>query len=160
MRGTYLIEVAYKDEIAEPTGRSLGAEVRHLALGRPKKVRVSQLYRLIGDIAAADKSRIARDLLSDPVTQDFKDGDWRQERTQKSGTTTVVDVWYKQGVTDAAGESGAKGIQDLEIESVTAVRTGARYRFWGLTNNAQAEKITLTLLANPLVQEYVIHNNE
>jgi phosphoribosylformylglycinamidine (FGAM) synthase PurS component len=163
MRGTYLIEVAYKDEMAEPAGASLNAEVRHLGLGKTKKVRASQLYRLDGEMSLAEKNRIADDLLTDPVTQDFKDGDWKQkgkQATKKAGTTTVVDVWYKQGVTDAAGESVSKGIRDLEIESVASVRTGMRYRFWGLHNNAQAEKITLTLLANPLVQDYVIHDDE
>ena len=160
MNGTCLIEVGYKSDVADPVGRGLLRDIRHLKLAPATDVRASQLYRLVGDINAEGRVRIARDLLCDPIVQDYREGDWRKDaepmRGRKTKAPAVVDVWFKQGVTDAVGESVLKGIQDLPVAGVREVRTGIRYRFDGVTQ-AEAEKVTRAILANPLVNEYVIH---
>jgi phosphoribosylformylglycinamidine synthase subunit PurSL len=160
MSGTYLIEVRYKKGVADPVGRGLTADIRHLGLGKVKETRAAQLYRLVGDLKPAARTRIASDLLTDPIVQEFQEGDWHKGSAKPSPSKTdkpvVVDVWYKPGVTDAIGDSVLKGIRDLALDGVSEVRTGARYRFWGLARSA-AEKLTLALLANPLVNDYVIH---
>src|SRR4051812_43590565 len=132
MRGTFVIEIGHKPQAVEPLGRGLLAQTAHLSLGRIRAIRASQLYRLVGEITPEQKDRIAQSLLCDPVVQDYKEGGWPAEREDKkfsAKTPAIIDVWYKQGVTDVVGESVAKGIQDLAIEGIEEVRTGTRYRF-------------------------------
>ena len=69
----------------------------------------------------------------------------------------VVDVWYKQGVTDAVGESVMKGLRDLNLEEIQDVRTGMRYRFIGLKDPQVAEKLALAVLINPLIHDRFTH---
>jgi len=159
MRGTHIIEVLPKEGVKDPTGSGLQNDVRQLGVKSAKQVRSSQLYRLVGELASQDRRRIAKDLLTDPVTQEYKDGAVNLvEVKPKKGRSSsfLVDVWYKSGVTDVIGESVLKGIRDLEISSITEVRTGMRYRFEGLPNVQTAEKIALALLVNPLVHDQFI----
>jgi phosphoribosylformylglycinamidine (FGAM) synthase PurS component len=160
MHGTHIIEVLPKAGVKDPTGSGLENDVRHLGVKSVKKVRSSQLYRIVGDLASQDRARIARDLLTDPVTQEYRDGavDLAPAKAGKSRSVSfLVDVWYKSGVTDVIGESVLKGIKDLKISSITEVRTGMRYRFEGLPNAQAAEKIALALLVNPLVNDQFVH---
>lgn len=160
MLGTHIIEVLLKEGVKDPTGSGLENDVRHLGVRSVKKVRSSQLYRLVGDLASQERTRIARDLLTDPITQEYRDGAINlggETRPVKGRSSSfLVDVWYKSGVTDVIGESVLKGIRDLKISSITEVRTGMRYRFEGLPSAQSAEKIALALLVNPLVNDQFI----
>jgi len=152
MHGTYLMEVGYKKGAGDPGARSLLEDVRHLGVKSIKSVGTAQLYRLVGNLTSPDQARIAEDLLCDPILQEYRDG------ARRAGEgAIVVDVWYKPGVTDVVGESVAKGIRDLGCQGISEVRTGMRYRFWGLRNREMAGKIAAALLANPLVHEHSIH---
>lgn len=154
MSANHLIEVGYKEGVVDPVGQGLERTISHLGLVKAKRVTAAQLYRVAGDLSAADKTRIGRELLCDPVTQEFSDAAISKKT---KGGPLVIDVWYKAGVTDVVGESVAKGIQDLDVSGVESVRAGMRYRVWGLPNKAAAEKLALALLANPLVQDQIIH---
>ncbi len=148
---THLFEIGYKPGIVDPVGQGLKADIEHLRLGKVKKVASAQLYKVSGTLSAANKARIANDLLADPILN--------ESRGKAAGTTKsmVVDVWYKAGVTDVVGDSVKKGILDLDIQGVEDVRTGMRYHLEGITKKDVAEKIALALLANPLVHELTIH---
>ncbi len=152
MHGTYLIEVAYKEGIADPLARSVQQDVAHWGLKGLKKVATGQLYRLVGELSTADRHRIASDLLCDPVIQEFHDGG--RDTSPKSVT---IDVWYKQGVTDVVADSVMRGLQDLGIQSISQVRTGQRFRFLGVTDAKKAEQAAAALLMNPLVQDRMVH---
>ena len=160
---TTLIEIGYKETAADPVGRGLIGDVHHLGVGKAKNIRVSQLYQLIGSVSSEDRHRIVESLLCDPIVQTPLEpaGPSKVARLSKRSAPAgplVIDVWYKHGVTDVIGESVAKGIHDLGVKSVSDVRTGARYKIWGIPK-AKAQKLTLALLANPLVHDYVIDND-
>jgi phosphoribosylformylglycinamidine (FGAM) synthase PurS component len=148
---THLFEIGYKPGRVDPVGQGLKADIEHLRLGKVKSVASAQLYKVTGSLSAANKTRIAEDLLVDPILNESRS---RQITESKS---IVVDVWYKTGVTDVVGESVKKGISDLDISGVEDVRTGMRYHLEGVTKREVAEKIALSLLANPLVHELTIH---
>jgi phosphoribosylformylglycinamidine (FGAM) synthase PurS component len=160
MQGTHIIEVLLKEGVKDPVGSSLENEASHLGVKSLRQVRSSQLYRLVGELTPQEHQKIARDLLTDPITQAYCDGviDMVKSESKKNRTTSfLVDVWYKSGVTDVVGESVLKGIKDLRIVSVAEVRTGMRYRFSGLPNAQAVEKIARALLVNPLVHDQFIH---
>jgi len=151
MQGTPLIEVGYKDGVADPAGDSLAKDCRSMNIKAIRTARISQLYRFAGRLTPAERDRIAKDLLTDPVIQESRDGSH-----PRKGEVSI-DVWFKAGVTDVVGDSVLKGVRDLKISSVESVRTGYRYRLPGVKRKDLGEKIAMTFLVNPLVQDYVIH---
>jgi len=157
MRGTCVVEVGYKPGMADSAGRSLREGIRHLGQRGIKKVTTSQLYRLVGGLSAQDRERIAKDLLCDPIVQEVRDAMGAPDPKARRAPCAVVDVWYKSGVTDVVGESVLKGIRDLQVTGVQEVRTGLRYRLWGLVRAEPARRIASALLANPLVHDSFIH---
>jgi phosphoribosylformylglycinamidine (FGAM) synthase PurS component len=160
MEGTYIIEVVHKPGVVDPLGNGLSKNVHHVIKG-VKKIETAPLYRLMGNLSQAELSRIGSDLLADPVIQTCRDAavPCAHEPGKSNKPAVSVDVWYKHGVTDAVGESVLKGIRDLNINSVREVRTGMRYRFYGIKDSSEAGKITLAFLANPLIHEWTIHSN-
>ena len=158
MQGTYVIEVLPKKGVADPLGHQLQEDAYHLGIRRVKRVSTSQLYRLVGELTRAQRTRVAQDLLADPVIQEFRDaGVVDGEKGISKSNEVIVDVWYKPGVTDVIGESVLKGLHDLEMNGITSVRTGMRYRFEGLKDAKAAESLALSLLSNPLIHDQVIH---
>jgi phosphoribosylformylglycinamidine (FGAM) synthase PurS component len=149
MAKSTLIAIAHKPGVMDPVGHGLKKDIEALGLGRVKNVLSAQLFRLEGEISAGERSRIAQDLLCDPILQECQE--------HMAPKSLVVDIWYKTGVTDVAGESVLKGIRDLDIQGVEKVRTGMRYAFEGVTKREVAAKIALTLLVNPLVHDSTIH---
>jgi phosphoribosylformylglycinamidine (FGAM) synthase PurS component len=165
MHGTYLIEVGYKEGVKDPLAQGLSHEIHQWGLTTLKRAATSQLYRFVGDLTPADRERAARDLLCDPVIQEAHDGALsasppaplpRGEGGRRPGEAITIDVWYKSGVTDVIGESVLKGLRDLNLSGIAEVRTGMRYRLWGVRDAVAANKLALALLVNPLVHDHFI----
>jgi len=74
----------------------------------------------------------------------------------KESSKWYVEVWYKDGVTDAVGESVKKGVADLGIPHPESVRTAQKYLIQGSLSKSDIEKICARLLANPVVQDFRI----
>jgi phosphoribosylformylglycinamidine (FGAM) synthase PurS component len=162
MHGTYLIEVSHKPGIKDPLAGEITEEAKHLGSLVAFKVATSKLYRLIGQLSPVERSRVKTELLADPVVEDAHEGGWAPQtaaagRKLSGAKSVVVDVWYKQGVTDTVGESVLKGLRDMSLEEIQDVRTGMRYRFIGLKDPKTADKLAQALLFNPLIHERIIH---
>jgi phosphoribosylformylglycinamidine synthase len=114
-----------------------------------KKVEYSPVYAIEG-INKTQASLIGKELLSDKITESFT--------TERRGAkASVIKVWYKHGVTDAAGESVKKALRDLGIKNEVKVKTGHIYYISGAANKKVLEKIATSVLANTLIQEYEIN---
>jgi phosphoribosylformylglycinamidine synthase subunit PurSL len=161
MAHTHLFEIGYKAGVTDPVGQGLKHDIAHLGLAKVKQVASAQLYKVSGTLSADERSRIANELLCDPILNECQPSPLPGERASKARgegkSAMVVDVWYKAGVTDVVGESVRKGIQDLDIHGVKEVRTGMRYHLLGVTRREAAEKIALALLVNPLVHDLMIN---
>jgi phosphoribosylformylglycinamidine (FGAM) synthase PurS component len=160
VHGTYLIEVATKKGVKDALASEIAGELKSFGAKASCKVATAKLYRLVGQLSPEERHRVGSDLLADPVVEEAYEGSWAPAKLNvkpsKNGSI-VVDVWYKQGVTDAVGESVLKGIKDMHLDEITDVRTGMRYRFIGLKDAKVAEKIALAYLLNPLIHERFIH---
>jgi phosphoribosylformylglycinamidine (FGAM) synthase PurS component len=152
MAQTILFEIGCKPGVTDPVGQGLMQDIAHLHLGRVKQVASAQLYKVSGQLSKEEQKRIAEDLLCDPILNESRSGE-----SLKADKSLVIDIWYKQGVTDVVGDSVLKGIKDLSITGVQDVRTGMRYHLQGVTRREVAEKIAAALLVNPLVHESTIH---
>ena len=104
---------------------------------------VSALYRLEGPLAPSQINRIAQELLCDPVVESYE-----LDNFPKSPGEIFVDVWYKAGVMDPAGDSVLKAAKDLGVSSLSRASCGARYVFNGNIAHFASKE-----LLNPLIQE-------
>jgi len=142
-------------------GRSLQVQKKsersfvELGLGKIVCLGVGQLYRLEGEISPEEVSRIAQELLSDSVSENFA-----IDTKPEDGNHFFVDIWYKDGVTDSVGESVLKGVSDIGIKTVAHAAHGKRLRFrraCDSDNEGTFQKKVIQFvdrnLLNPLVQE-------
>src|SRR5256885_2134154 len=67
------------------------------------------IYRLEGNLDSATARAVARELLCDPIAEKFL-----LDPEPANPKTLFVDVWFKPGVTDSAGDSILKAIADLK----------------------------------------------
>ena len=146
------IEVWYRKGVFDPGSRGLCSDILDLDIKGITAVEIGSIFLIKGKISAAGLARIARELLSDPITQEFYSG----KRALPQGAVSV-EVWFKEGVTDTVGETARKGIADLGIAGEFAVSTARRYLLYGKNvSPKKAEDITSRLLFNEVIQTYKI----
>jgi len=70
----------------------------------------------------------------------------------------VVDVMLKPEILDPQGQAVANALPSLGVEGVSAVRIGKRIEieFTGEPDLDQARQIADRLLANPVIEEFVV----
>ena len=103
-----------------------------------------------GDVSDEAIRRAARDVLSDPVVETATS---RPIRTSIDGSSTIVHVLPKPGVTDPEAESALALLQDLDYP-VSNVRTIRTYRIDGPAD--QLPRLIARVLANDAVEQAII----
>lgn len=148
----FRVEVASKYGQDDPHGAALIAQLPSIGLMADIDVRVSSLYEVAGNITKNQAQQLSRELLADPVTQEFRLGDTTPSQAFLVGPHWRVEVWLKPTVTDPVGESVREAARDLGLPKPNSVRTGKAYRIIGKqVSRAQVDKILNRLLANPVI---------
>jgi len=150
----YSVEVFYKENMADVFGLEIKKSAEELGILSVESVRVSDLYRFEGKVPMRKLKRIAEDILIDPVIQEYAlygknppvQGRW------------AVEVLYREGVTDAAGDTASAAVKDSGIISPLPVHTGKKYYFRGPLTEKEVASIAEKILSNQLIQEYAICN--
>ena len=118
---------------------------------------VHTLYLLAGpQLSPADVARMAAELLHDPVVQRAS---WREisasslaEDDLGAGAASIVEVAYRPGVTDNAGESAAEGARRLGVAGVGQARALSRHLLpAGVDPQARARELVIDLVQTALV---------
>jgi phosphoribosylformylglycinamidine synthase subunit PurSL len=146
----YRIEVWVKEGFTDPRAEGLLKDIADLGITTVKRVRVSNVYLLEGKLADKELLSICRDLLADPIVEEYSYHD-----VPRPPDARLVEVAYNPGVMDPVEESVKKGIRDLGIGGVTAVRTAKKYLLWGDLTDATLQSISDKLLVNSVVQHVV-----
>jgi phosphoribosylformylglycinamidine synthase len=146
----FRIEVSVRDGFADPRSEGLEKDIHDLGITTLKKARVSNVYLLEGKLSEAELEKIGRELLADPIVEEFT----YQEKPPPADAH-LVEVAYNPGVMDPVEESVRKGIRDLGITNVEAVRTARRYLLWGELTPEAIQSISDKLLVNSVVQHVV-----
>lgn len=155
------IEVYYKPEVPDTVGQGILEDIADLGIRGVVSVRRATLFWLDGALDAQTIHRISTELLADAITQTYSaeqlpgSGDSANTNATSPGAWTI-EVQFKPGVTDAVGDSTVKGIKDLGITGVNAVRTGHKYWFTGALNAALLNTIAKRLLMNDVIQTFSI----
>ena len=143
------VEVHYKPEVPDTVGDGILEDIVDLGINGVDSVRTATVYWIEGTLNTQAVNRIGSELLADPITQTYTCVN--QDNSSKDWT---LEVQFKPGVTDAVGDSTVKGIQDLGITGVTAVRTGHKYWLAGDLNAEVVETIAQRLLMNDVIQTF------
>jgi phosphoribosylformylglycinamidine synthase subunit PurSL len=146
----FRIEVSVKESFADPRAEGLLKDILDLGISSVTKTRVTNVYLLEGKLGEADVKRICDELLADPIVEEFT---YREKAPPADAH--VVEVAYNPGVMDPVEESVKKGISDLGIDAVTAVRTAKKYLLWGEISEETIQTICYKLLVNSVVQHIV-----
>ena len=148
----YIIEVSLKPQFVDHHGEHIRHDIAALGIKGVPKVRFHQLYRIEGDLGLKDINLIAEKLLIDPITESYE---LASEKAEDKMPT--IEVWLKQGVTDTVAESVAKAVRDLGIDARLELKTGQKYIFDGKIGPSQLKHAAEKMLANPIIQSYLIN---
>jgi len=143
------VTVSMKPGFPDSRGEGVKRDALDLGIRGVEDVRVSDVYLFEGDITGDEIRRIAGELLTDFVTQEYLiDGIPEDEGH-------VIEVAYNHGVMDPVEGSIYKALGDMGIESVTAAKTMKRYVIRGDLSASDIELITDKLLVNKIIQHVV-----
>jgi len=145
------VEVKQKDGIFDPIGKSIARDIIDLGFG-VSRVRVVTVFLLEGDISREEVKLIGDELLVDPIVEQYS---FDLKLPLQSATHHVVEIAYNPGVMDPVEASTIKGIRDLGVTGISAVRTARQYHIHGKLTAKQLESITSRVLMNKLIQHVV-----
>jgi len=146
------IEVFNKPDFPDLAGQNVFTDIRQLGIRTVEAVQSMRVFLLEGDFEHEHLSRIGRELLADPLTEDFQL--LRSAAPVGLAQATLVEVHLKPGVTDPVADSALMAIADMGL-SATAVRTARKYIILGTLNEKQKQLIARRVLANDCIEEVI-----
>ncbi|MCA6080026.1 MAG: hypothetical protein LE169_03950 [Endomicrobium sp.] len=154
----FYIEIYTKKGFKNSHGEHVLSDILGIGVKDITKVEYSPLYVIDGDITSAEAETIASELLSDKIIETYICRSEKQSKEEdgKIGSPfSVIEVWYRKGVTDTVSESVVKAVKDLGILKEIKVKTGHKYYLYGKVSQIVLSDVATKLLANTLVQEYI-----
>ncbi len=145
------VEVKQKDGMLDPIGQSIARDIIDMGFGI-SQVRVVSVFLLEGTISREEVKRIGDELLVDPIVEQYS---FDLKLPLQSVDHHVVEIAYNPGVMDPVEASTIKGIRDLGVAGISAVRTARQYHIYGRLTAKELESITARVLMNKLIQHVV-----
>ncbi len=128
------------------------AIITDLGIISVKKVLTVNVYTIDGgDLSSSNLDFIAREVLSDPIIENFT----IDTPLAEPFDGTIVEIGFKPGVTDNVGRTSKEAIKDALNIEVTGLHYSRQYLFFGVSKEI-AEKIVKDLLANSLIERWEI----
>jgi phosphoribosylformylglycinamidine synthase len=147
------IEIILKNHVPDARGLGLVGDIADLGIKSISTAQVRDIYYLDARLTPKQLDSIGRELLADPVTQDYR-CDTLSSDEKKPGVH-VVEVAYKAGVVDPVEETVMIGLNDLGIKNVKAVKTAKLYILEGKLTKKQLDDISAKLLVNPIIHRVI-----
>lgn len=148
------VEVALKTGITDAYGNSVRKQIIEDLRIDVDSVQVIDVYTINANLTQEQVGAVARDLLTDPITQEYKINEGFDRPF-----SVAIEVGFKPGVTDNVGTTTVEGIEDLlgiKFTEGESVHTSKLYLLVGDVLRDEAKKICTGLLANPLIERYQI----
>ena len=145
-------EVYSREGFADVYGKSTLEDIKELGITSVEKVDYTRVFIIDADFDKSFADRVAGELLSDAVCEDYFIG--RKPLPQSDLNNTVIEVHLKSGVTDPVAESVVTAISDMGC-NVEHVRTAKKYVMSGDISKDDIETITRRLLANDCIEEVI-----
>jgi len=146
-------EISSKQGFLDVHGRDILDDIRQFNILSVEDVISEKVYLIEADFDQPFAERVARELLTDPVCQEWHIG--------KSGIpagpmpATLIEVHLKSGVTDPVAESVMAALKDMGAGAVESVRTARKYVLLGNVTEKDRETIARRILANDCIEEVI-----
>jgi phosphoribosylformylglycinamidine synthase II/phosphoribosylformylglycinamidine synthase I len=114
----------------------------------------ARLYFIQGDLSPDDAATIARQLLADPVTEEWSIDD---ASFIIHNSEFIIETTLLPGVTDPPAENLIRAAHLLGISGLARAATGHQYVLAGEIDTAVAHRLATEILANPVIQRYTIN---
>jgi len=151
------IEVFTKPGYLDVHGDNVLADIKQLGIRTVEAAQALRVFLIEGQLEPDQLHRIARELLVDPVSEQYHTG--RTGPPVGPAQATLIEVHLKPGVTDPVAASALMAIQDMSL-SVESVRTARKYILLGTLNEKQKQMIAQKVLANDCIEEVIFGTDQ
>ncbi len=148
-------EVFNKPGFADVHGSSVLEDVKELGISSVEAVQSAKAFLIEADFNETFAKRLAKELLADPVCEDYYIG--RSGPPAGLAKATLIEVHLKSGVTDPVAESVMAALTDMGVKA-NNVRTARKYILLGDIKSNKAETIAKKILANDCIEVVLIGN--
>ncbi len=149
------IEVFNRRGFSDVQGKKVLEDIRELGIHSVEAVQSARVFLMEGDFDKNFAERAAKELLADPVCEEYYTG--RSGAPAGLAKATLIEVHLKSGVTDPVAESVMTAVADMGVK-VNNVRTARKYVLLGDIKPKQAEAIAKKILANDCIETVLIGN--
>jgi phosphoribosylformylglycinamidine synthase len=136
-------------------GKSVLEDIRELGIRTVEAVQSAKVFLIEADFDKDFAERVAKELLSDPVCEEYYTG--RSGAPAGLAKATLIEVHLKSGVTDPVAESVMAAIADMGGKA-NNVRTARKYVLLGDITPKQTDLIARKILANDCIEVFLIGN--
>lgn len=149
------IEIKDKTGVFDAAGDSVLKDILDCGIRSVKDVKVTQVYLISGQLSEKDARKIACELLTDPIVQEYTVSLDDDSKLKPASGCTAIEISYNTGVMDPVEESTLKGVSDLKIPGAAAVRTSKKYFIYGNPSAKELDFMINKVLMNKLIQHVV-----
>jgi len=154
------VEIKTRPGVFDAYAQGIERDIHDLGFTSVTHVSVIQVFTIAGGINAAQITKIASQLLSDNITQEYSVCLLEEHVFLPSREKShVVEIAYNPGVMDPVEESTRKGIRDFGITSETSVHTSKQFHLLGELTDSELNLIVEKVLSNKLIQHVVKDNS-
>ena len=143
------IEVFNRPGFADVQGTGVLSDIKELGISTVEAVQFARVYLIEADFDKNFAERAAKELLTDPVCEDYYIG--RSVAPAGLAKATLIEVHLKSGVTDPVAESVTAALADMGAKT-ESVRTARKYVLLGELNSKQINTIARKILANDCIE--------
>ncbi len=148
-------EVFSRPGLSDVHGSSVLQDIRELGISSIQEVQSAKVFLIEADFEQSFAERLARELLSDQVCEQYYVG--RSGTPAGLAKATLIEVHLKSGVTDPVAESVMAAIADMGVRA-NNVRTARKYVLLGDITPGQTDTIAKKILANDCIEVVLIGN--
>lgn len=151
------IEVAMKPGQPDPAGNAVRARLAEDLGINVEDVRAIDVFTIHAALTSEELEKVRVELFTDPVIQDST-----LNRAIATDYDFIVEVGFRPGVTDNVGKSSVEGIQDTLGRNFAPGETVFKSRQYAIrgANRKTCERIATRMLANELIEQWVLKSRE
>ncbi|MGB2762238.1 MAG: phosphoribosylformylglycinamidine synthase subunit PurS [Minisyncoccales bacterium] len=157
------IEVYFKKEIRDAKGESIKKRIKEDLGILVNEVKTVDVYTIDADLSKKQLDLLGGNLFANPVIQEFS--------IDSSPTTFcrkvvgvfdwLIEIGFKPGVTDNVAKTAKGAIEDMLGKKINGdIYTSKKYLIAGQLEKKDIEKIAQDILANELIQRWLILNKK
>ena len=148
------IEIGFKEGVRDSLGEKIKRRIVENLHIKVDSVKTIDVHTIDGNLTRKELELAATSPLSDPITQNFAINSGLADRFD-----WMIEVGFRPGVTDNVGKTAREAIELLLgklPDRLFGVHTSRQYVIEGPIGSDDAERIASSLLANDLIERYVI----